>query len=188
MSIGLQPPPAKQPMLGPNGLADEYWLNFYIALSQALNNNVTPADAPLVTFEASGDLTNAQNLGALTTGLLFATVTLGVATITSAATIGMSRILWNPIGKTFADTGFVSSAGDFVLTNATGGATTIKLPASPTSGSWVGVKKIDASGNAVTIDGNGHTIDGAATQALAAQWNAKTAVWNGTAWFLQASL
>lgn len=188
MGIELQPPPVKQPLLGPKGLADEYWLNFYIALSQTLNQEVTPSDAPLITFEANTALTNAQNLGAFATGYLFSTVTLGIATLSSSPTIPMSRITWNPLSKAFADTGFVASAGDFIAVNATGGATTIKLPASPTFGSWVAVKKTDASGNAITINGNGHTIDGAATQALAVQWNAKTSVWNGTEWFLQASL
>ena len=90
------------------------------------------------------------------------------------------------IRKTFADTGYVAAPQQLVLVDATAGATTIKLPADPVNGLVVTVKKVDASGNAVTIDGNTKTIDGAATQALAAQWNFKTLQGNGAAYFIVA--
>ena len=47
------------------------------------------------------------------------------------------------------------------------------------------IKKIDASGNAVTIDGNGaETIDGAATQTLGAQYDSMTVFCDGTGWHI----
>lgn len=73
-----------------------------------------------------------------------------------------------------------------LLADATGGAVTVNLPpAAGNSGRVLIVKKIDASGNAVTLDGDGaETIDGAATQATSTQWNAFTVQCDGTGWFL----
>lgn len=73
-----------------------------------------------------------------------------------------------------------------VLVDASGGAVTITLPTVATAARrQYYIKKIDASGNAVTIDGAGaETIDGAATQSLSAQWDAKRLHCNGTAWYV----
>lgn len=73
-----------------------------------------------------------------------------------------------------------------VLVNAVGGARTITLPAAALHTHRIyNIKKIDASGNAVTIDGNAaETIDGAATLVIAAQWDSYTIHSNGTGWFI----
>ena len=73
-----------------------------------------------------------------------------------------------------------------VLVNAVGGARTITLPAAASHTHRIyNIKKIDASGNAVTIDGAGaETIDGAATVVIAAQWDSYTIQSNGTGWFI----
>jgi hypothetical protein len=86
--------------------------------------------------------------------------------------------------KTHADTGYVANNDETVLGDASGGALTIKLPASLVSGKLVTVKKIDSSGTAVIVNGNGANIDGAATQSLAAQWNAFVMQNDGTAWYI----
>lgn len=99
-----------------------------------------------------------------------------------------SHVVWMPVSKAFADSGYIAAAGELVTVNATAGAVTINLPAEPVTGSSITVKKTDASGNAVTINGNGFTIDGAATQALAAQWNSQTMVYTGAAWLITASV
>lgn len=78
-------------------------------------------------------------------------------------------------------------AGDYlILADATAGAITVNLPAVATSaGRVLAVKKIDASGNAVTLDGNAaETIDGAATQALTAQYDALTVFCDGATWWI----
>jgi hypothetical protein len=75
----------------------------------------------------------------------------------------------------------------FVSVDATGGAVTITLPpaADVGAGKHIGIKKVDASANAVTVDGDGsETIDGAATVSLAAQWASLFAVSNGTNWLI----
>lgn len=71
------------------------------------------------------------------------------------------------------------------LCDATAGAITANLPPAASSlGRVIVAKKVDASGNAVTLDGNGsETIDGATTLALPAQWDKATLVCDGAAWF-----
>lgn len=75
--------------------------------------------------------------------------------------------------KAVADSPYtlVSEVG-YLRCNAVGGAMTVNLPAAIGNGRLVTIKKIDSSGNAVTIDGSGsETIDGATTYTLAAQWD-----------------
>lgn len=73
-----------------------------------------------------------------------------------------------------------------VLVNAASGAVTAALPpAAEVTGQTLHIKKIDASGNAVTIDPSGsETIDGAATKATATQWASYSIQSNGTGWFI----
>ena len=73
-----------------------------------------------------------------------------------------------------------------ILVDATSGALIITLPeaASSTNVQFF-IKKIDATGNTVTVDGNGaDTIDGLATQVIASQYTTLTVYSNGTAWFI----
>jgi hypothetical protein len=69
-----------------------------------------------------------------------------------------------------------------ILVDASGGAVVITLPASPVTGQSYNVKKIDASGNSVTISGNGKVIDGAATLSVPGQWQSYYIQYNGTSW------
>lgn len=73
-----------------------------------------------------------------------------------------------------------------VLVNAAGGSRTIALPnASSVAGRTYVIKKIDNTGNSVTIDPNGsQQIDGATTYPLAVQNATITIVSNGSAWFV----
>ena len=66
---------------------------------------------------------------------------------------------------------------------------TINLPAvSAISGREYVIKKIDSSGNAVTIDGNAsETIDGSTTSSLATQNKYARIKCNGTAWYIIAN-
>lgn len=80
----------------------------------------------------------------------------------------------------------LSSADTGVLADATGGAITITLPAAASNTDvQFFIKKIDSSGNTVTVDGNGsETIDGATTQVISTQYATLTVYSNGTSWFL----
>ncbi len=72
-----------------------------------------------------------------------------------------------------------------LLVDATAGAVMITLPAASDSAHRVmSFKKVDASGNAVTIDAGTDTIDGAGTQVLAAQYDGLTIQSDGTEWFI----
>jgi hypothetical protein len=86
--------------------------------------------------------------------------------------------------RVFADSPVVVLASDETIrANAIGGALTITLPV-PLAGRRVTVKKIDASGNAVTLNAGAVTIDGAGTLVLAAQWNYATVEGDGSNWLV----
>ncbi len=88
--------------------------------------------------------------------------------------------------RSLSASGF-AAAGDFLLTiDATSGAVTVTLPVAAESlGAHIVVKKIDASGNAVTVDAAGaETIDGAANKVLAAQYDAVTVICDGSEWWV----
>jgi hypothetical protein len=78
------------------------------------------------------------------------------------------------------------TAGAFVVysCDATSAAFAATLPPAATVPGRVYVfKKIDSSGNAVTVTGNGaETIDGSNTVALSTQWAKVMIVSNGTSW------
>jgi hypothetical protein len=92
----------------------------------------------------------------------------------------------NVVSKVFADSPYTAAANDVVLYDATGGASTVNLPAAASNtNAQITVKKVDASVNSVTIDGNlAETIDGALTQVLNAQYESITVVSDGSNWFI----
>jgi len=71
-----------------------------------------------------------------------------------------------------------------VSVDASGGARTITLPtAVGIGGRQYTIRKLDSSGNAVTIDGNGsETINGATTKVLVAQYDVATIISNNANW------
>lgn len=72
-------------------------------------------------------------------------------TITIAASGGGgSGPTWNVVSRT---SGYTAAAGDAIVCNTSGGAFTITLPTSPTTGSTVMVTKIGTDTNLVTISG-----------------------------------
>ena len=80
-------------------------------------------------------------------------------------------------------------ADDFLIkVDATAGAKTVNLPtAVGIRGRQYIIKKIDASGNAVTVEGDGaETVDGAANATLAAQWDAVTVMSDNANWLIVA--
>lgn len=74
---------------------------------------------------------------------------------------------------------YQAKSDDFSLfVDASGGAVTVLLPSS----GYVNVKKVDAGGNAVTIDGNGLLIDGLATKTISTPQQSVTLHGDGTSW------
>src|ERR1700758_3900186 len=85
-------------------------------------------------------------------------------------------------------TTYSAAANDLVPCNATSAGFTVTLPPAPVDGTRVGVKKIDATANAVTVATAGADVfnmaAGATTlslalqyQAIVAQYNASAAIW-----------
>jgi hypothetical protein len=80
----------------------------------------------------------------------------------------------------------VTSFDEAITVDATSAPVTIILPTAVGRTRPVTVKKVDASGNAVTIDGAGsETIDGQLTRQLTAQWRSATLLPSGSGWVTQ---
>jgi len=72
-----------------------------------------------------------------------------------------------------------------VLVDASGGDVTLTLPLAASRLSEFCIKKIDSSGNTVTIDGNGgETIDGSTTFVLTEQYDALRIFSDATEWWV----
>lgn len=77
------------------------------------------------------------------------------------------------------------SSDGVVLGNATSGVVVVTVNNGSTYTSRIrAVKKVDSSGNAVTITPSSGLIDGAATYSLGAQWDAATFTSDGTDLFI----
>jgi len=103
-----------------------------------------------------------------------------------------TALAWGSVGGGWTAAVTVVTANYTVLTSdnvivvnkSTGSATTITLPASPTTGSMVIVKdgKGDAATNNITIQGNGKNIDGTASRVININYGAFSLAYNGTQW------
>lgn len=94
--------------------------------------------------------------------------------------------LWTTSTKTSNYTVTEADRDRLILVDATSGAVTITLLAAATAGNGfrVAIKKIDSSGNSVTIDGNlSETIDGNTTSTLSTQYDSDNLISNGSNWF-----
>lgn len=88
--------------------------------------------------------------------------------------------------RSISTTGSVAADDYALFVDASGGAVTVNLPAvASNSGRVINVKKVDSSGNAVTLDGNAsETIDGATTLAISTQYQSYTVHCDGSAWWI----
>lgn len=76
---------------------------------------------------------------------------------------------------------YTAQDGDYgFIADATNGPITVTLP-TPTKGRELVAKKVDASGNAVTLSG---AIDGAASKQLTSQWQSVRLYGNGDQWLV----
>ena len=75
---------------------------------------------------------------------------------------------------------------DALMVDATTASATVNLPAAADAlGKIYYIKKIDATGNTVTIDPSGaETIDGAATEVISTQFQSRTVISDGTEWHI----
>jgi len=78
-----------------------------------------------------------------------------------------------------------TQSDDVILCDASSDAITVTLmPASNVIGKIYYLKKVDSSGNAVTVDGDeSETIDGSTTQSLSSQYDSITIISDGNNWY-----
>ncbi len=156
---------------------------------------------PFVTASGSGDLTAERVLTGTANQVIVTDDGAAPATITLSA----PQNLHTAADPTFNDTTvneltskshivnlvekattYLALSSDYViLGDATAGAFDVDLPtAASSTGRIYVIKKIDASGNAVTVDPNGaETIDGAASKALSSQFDSVRIISDGTEWW-----
>lgn len=106
------------------------------------------------------------------------------AVVLSPAVDVQGGISLNTVNKTGA---YTPGPGDFVITcDASGGAFSINLPAASGAARRIyHIKKIDSSGNAVTVDGNaGETIDGDTTKIISRQYDSMMISCDGSNWHI----
>ncbi len=90
------------------------------------------------------------------------------------------------VSKTDSDSPYTASLDQVILCDATSAGITVNLPtAASNSGRKIIVKKVDSSGNTISIIADGSDlIDGAASQTITVQYDSKTLVCNGTNWYI----
>lgn len=144
MAIVQQPPPFRVPLFDVNGKMEDVWQRFFLSLAQNLSTNVAPASAAFVIAHVEPALTAAINLGLLTSGYLKIAVAVGVATVSSRATVPTTDLSGTlPAGVEPAHTGDVTNpAGSLVLTLAN----TVVTPASYGSATAIPTFTVDSKG------------------------------------------
>jgi hypothetical protein len=99
-------------------------------------------------------------------------------------TLDTDGFIGNTVEKS---SGYTATATDYaIMCDASGGGFTITLPAAAShTGRVYHIKKIDLSGNIVTVDGNSsETIDDATTAVLTTQYESITIQSDGDEWFI----
>lgn len=128
-----------------------------------------------------GGLRNVQILNSSGVTVRDSNITYERNIVTSNATGGIKQISANNT---------IDNGEKTVLVDASGGGVAYQLPnAALYPGRPITIKKIDSTGNTVTIEGfaAGQTIDGSSTKSISTQWNYYTVKSNGSAWFIVAN-
>lgn len=97
---------------------------------------------------------------------------------TAASALGVSV-------KTSSGNYDVTSTDSVVVINkASGAATQVNFPASPSTGRYIIIKdgKADSATNNITVSGNGKNIDGSSTNVISTNSASRHYVYNGTQW------
>lgn len=129
MASPLPLPPSSIPQIDPQtGALSEVWRRYYLALENAIATNAAPTDARYLVGTHNTTLTDEINLGALATGYIKATVAVGIATISTAATIPATDL-----SGTIADARLSSNVPLKDGTNVFSGANSFPAGASTTT-------------------------------------------------------
>jgi hypothetical protein len=104
--------------------------------------------------------------------------------LTITGTLDTDGFIGNTVEKS---SGYTATATDFaIMCDASGGGFTITLPAATShTGRVFHIKKIDSSGNVVTVDGNSsETIENATTVVLTTEGESITIQCDGDEWWI----
>lgn len=132
-------------------------------------------------LDASGALLAANNLADLASASA-ARSNLGLGTAATTDATDYAKAAWSTQTATYT-----AAAGDRILADTSGGAFTITLPFSPSSGDevWFADPGANWATNNLTVDGSGNNIDSASTFAADVNEGAFIAVYDGTAWVVR---
>lgn len=154
-----------------------------VATGAAAKDTIITNTNGSITITAGESVTDAFNLTASGAASRM-TLTAG----TGAISIASGQIVKVTSVATAASPYSLLGTDFFVACDATGGAMTITLPASPTTGRYVIVSDSvgQAGANTITIDGNGKNISlaatSAATKTITTAYKAVGLIYNGTIW------
>jgi hypothetical protein len=147
------------------------------------------------TFSNTGVLSNVAGTGisvssatgnvtVTNTGVTAVTAGTGISVSASTGSITISSTATAPVVQNVSTAYTVLSTDYTVFANASAGAFTVSLPATPTAGEIHNIKKIDQTRLAVTINGNGYNIDKYSNvvvnvpfTSIEVQWNSATSTW-----------
>ena len=161
------------------------WMNDVTkAVNDAQAGTVTETAAPLEVTFTGGSWINVT--GSIETGNINITLRDGITTDDLPEGVANLYYGYTVESVTASYTEDATNGEKFVKADATAGAITVTLPTAVGNTAKLHFKKMDASGNAVTLDGDGaETIDGAATAAITAQYTTLTIVSDGNNWLIQ---
>ncbi len=160
-------------VVGPGSSTDNAITRFDSTTGKLLQNSTVIVD----------DSGNISGVGTISSGAITSTGSSSFATLTSTH-LTTSDFKSGYVSKT---TNYTATTSDyFIACDSSGGSFTITLPtAASIAGFHLYVKKIDSSGNTVTIDGNSsETIDGAATKIINTQYETIGIISNGASWYI----
>lgn len=179
---------------GPASTDDGIWWDGFVWIAGKVTNARVAASAAIAysKLNLAASIVNADiaNAAAIAYSKLNLAVSLLNADVAPTAAIRRYKTSTLPATAVTAATRTQLATDDLVPCDATANAITFTLLPAATAGAGnvVTVKKIDASGNAVTVDGDGaETLDGATTFVLAAQWKYVELTCTGTAWYVTAN-
>jgi hypothetical protein len=136
---------------------------------------------------SDGTLTISPTTGSVVASLALAHANTwtGAQTFNAVTTFGDAQVVAVRV-VTASGAVTVSATTDYliVVNKTTGAATTVNLPASPTTGLTYVIKdgKGDANTNNITLTPAAGNIDGATTWVMTTNYASKTIVYNGTQW------
>lgn len=147
--MALQPPPIKTPPILANGHFDRTWIDWFISTQAMVQAGGAPTNAHYLVTSSNATLTNAFNLGTLTTGYLKITVAGAVATPSTSASIPASDLTGTTLPGSIINSSLQTLGA---LTALTINSATVTLSQDTNFVLSGGVNGISFDGTTLTVD------------------------------------